>query len=294
MVLSRNEAFEPWREELEARVAGYVRSVARVAGGDIASSHRVEFEGGESIFVKDYGPALPGIAEAEARGLAWLAEARALRVPEVLANGDGWLALEWIDSARPVEDFHERLGRGLAELHAKGAARYGFGRDNWIGRLPQRNAEHSDWAGFYAECRLRPLRQRAAQDGILPESLARRLDALIEGLPARVGSDEQVARLHGDLWSGNLMVDERGEPCLIDPAVYAGNREIDLAMMRLFGGFDRRAFQAYGEAAPLSPGALERIPLYQVYPLLVHVCLFGRSYLDRLSRAIEAALAIGV
>jgi fructosamine-3-kinase len=127
--------------------------------------------------------------------------------------------------------------------------------------------------------------------GSLPQELAVRLDRLIEELPERVGSTATPARLHGDLWSGNLITDESGHPCLIDPAVYGGDREVDLAMMRLFGGFDPAVFRAYEEAMPLPIGAESRIRLYQIYPLLVHVCLFGASYLSQLTRAVDSALA---
>ena len=113
-------------------------------------------------------------------------------------------------------------------------------------------------------------------------------ERLFRVLPELVGEAEEPARLHGDLWSGNLHVDEQGAPCLIDPAVYGGHREVDLAMMRLFGGFSARVFSAYDEAFPLAPGHAERVPLYQLYPLLVHVNLFGGSYLDAVRRALSA------
>jgi fructosamine-3-kinase len=280
-----------WADAIEAVLDARLRSATVVRGGDIAESSRVTLERDTVIFLKDYGDGYPGIAEAEAEGLAWLREARALRLPEVVAVGNGWLALEWIESAPPARDFHERLGRGLARLHAKGARHYGFPSANWIGRLPQRNDPAEDWAAFYGDARLRPLRLLAEREGPLPPELAIRLDRLIDELPERVGPAATPARLHGDLWSGNLITDERGHPCLIDPAVYGGDREVDLAMMKLFGGFDRRAFRAYEEAIPLPTGSESRIPLYQIYPLLVHVCLFGAGYLSPLERAVDAALA---
>ena len=289
--MSKDRDRRGWIDELEASLGDTAHVWTPISGGDIGQSHRVELESQQRIFVKVYPDGLPGIARAEARGLAWLAEVDALRIPETLATGENWLALEWIEASRPAGDFDERLGAGLARLHAAGADRFGFDDDNWIGRLPQTNSQSDDWAGFYGDCRLRPLRRLAAQNGTLPCELGIRLDRLIEELPEYTGPKETPARLHGDLWSGNLMVDETGSPCLIDPAVYGGHREMDLAMMKLFGGFDRETFRAYEAAFPLAPGADSRQALYQIYPLLVHVCLFGRSYLDQLARALEAALS---
>jgi fructosamine-3-kinase len=291
--LSNERSRPAWTEELQAALGTpELRSWTPIAGGDIGESHRVELASGDRIFVKRYDDGLPGIASSEARGLKWLYKAGALRVPEILATGENWLALEWIESAPRARDFDERLGAGLARLHATGADRFGLDHDNWIGRLPQCNEPHDDWSHFYGECRLRPLLRLATRDGTLPATLGRRLDLLIEGLAERVGPSEPPARLHGDLWSGNLIADETGSPCLIDPAVYGGHREMDLAMMKLFGGFDRRSFEAYDEAHPLAQAFETRVPLYQVYPLLVHVFLFGRGYLDGLSRAIEQSLSI--
>jgi len=265
-------------------------AIRPVSGGDIADSYRVDLASGNRVFAKVYSGGLSGIGEAEAKGLEWLREVDALRVPEVFAHGLDWLALEWIEPARSLPDFADRLGSGLAGIHKKSRDAFGFDADNWIGSLPQTNTERTTWDSFYAECRLRPLQARAASAGILPRDVIRLLDEVIDAMPELVGPSEAPARLHGDLWSGNLMVDETGSPCLIDPAVYAGHREVDLAMMKLFGGFERRVFDAYQEAFPLSSGANERVDLYQVYPLLVHVCLFGGSYVERLEHALLAAL----
>lgn len=282
---------------LEAALGSAPIDSQPVGGGDIGESARVVLDDGRTLFVKRYpgvpspSPDVPPIAVAEARGLAWLAEARAegLRIPRPVAHGDDWLALEWIESARPARDHDERLGRGLAAMHAAAPDAFGFPNPNWIARLPWPNAQCENWPDFYRQQRLAPLARRARDAGTLSNEVGRALDRLIEDLPLLAASDEPPARLHGDLWSGNAICDERGGPCLIDPAVYGGHREIDLAMMRLFGGFGPRVFAAYEEAWPLAPGAEARIPLYQVLPLLVHVCLFGSSYLAGLARAIDEA-----
>jgi len=229
----------------------------------------------------------------EARGLHWLQEAGAIRIPRVIAVSDerpAYLVLELLTPSRRRPDFDEALGRRLAALHGFGAPSFGLDHDNFIGRLAQSNAAADDWASFYWTSRLEPQLRLATDRGLIDEATRTGFEALRISLPERVGPDETPSRLHGDLWGGNLHVDESGEPCLIDPAVYGGNREIDLAMMRLFGGFGERVFAAYDEAWPLAPGANERVPLYQLYPLLVHVNLFGGSYVGSVKRALVACI----
>lgn len=273
----------------EETIGERIATAVPVTGGDIGDSYRIELLSGDPVFLKIYDGEHIDMARAEAEGLAWLSEANALRVATVRDVGPSWLALDWIESAPPAADFAERLGEGLARLHAFDATDFGFPASNWIGRLPQRNRTASSWAEFYARERLEPLRRRALREGRLPAALASRLEALIGRLPELVGPEAAPARLHGDLWRGNVLSDEQGAPCLIDPAVYAGHREMDLAMMKLFGGFGAGVFEAYERESPLAPGADNRVDLYQVYPLLVHVCLFGDGYLGSLSAAIEAA-----
>jgi len=201
-----------------------------------------------------------------------------------------YLALELLTPAKRRPDFDEALGRSLAALHAFGAATFGLDHDNFIGRLAQSNAVADDWATFYWASRLEPQLRLATDHGLIDEGTRSSFDGLRRVLSERVGPEESPSRLHGDLWGGNLHVDETGQSCLIDPAVYGGHREIDLAMMRLFGGFGERAFAAYREAWPLAPGAAERVSLYQLYPLLVHVNLFGGSYLGSVKRALSACV----
>lgn len=277
------------RERLEGLLCSPVESVSRTAGGSIAASFAVRLSDGRRLFVKDYGDAPVAIAHCEARGLAWLAEAGAIDVARVVAADEGApiLVLHWIESGSPAPGFAERLGRGLAELHACGAPSFGLDEPNFIGSLPQTNTRADTWPEFYGESRLRPLLRRARDQGRLDPSVVRDADAVLARLPELCGPPEPPARLHGDLWSGNLMVGEAGEPVLIDPAVYGGYREMDLAMMRLFGGFPARAFDAYAERAPLAPGAGERVALHQLYPLLVHVLLFGGGYAGDFATALR-------
>jgi fructosamine-3-kinase len=258
-----------------------------LGGGDINVAHSVTLTDGRRVFVKTNASADPTMFPAEARGLAWLAEANALRIPEVLAASPDFLALELLTPGERVADFDERLGRGLARLHKTGAPSFGLDHDNFIGRLPQSNTPATTWAEFYEGERLLPQLERASAAGLASAAMRRGFDALFGCLTERVGPDEPPARLHGDLWGGNLHVDEEGRPCLIDPAVYGGHREMDLAMMRLFGGFSPRVFAAYHEAYPLAPGWEDRVPLYQLYPLMVHVNLFGRGYVGSVEGALR-------
>lgn len=283
------------RARVESLLGHAVVSVARVAGGDINDAFELGLAGRRSVFLKTHANAPLTMFDAEAAGLEFLREARALRVPEVLSVAPAgesapFLLLEFIRPGRPRPEFDVTLGRGLAALHRFGAPSFGFRAANFIGRLVQDNREHTSWAEFYREQRLEPQLRAAEAAGRAPLALRRKFERLFAKLPELVGEAESPARLHGDLWSGNVHVDEHGAPCLIDPAVYGGHREMDLAMMRLFGGFDERVFSAYAEAYPLAAGHAERVHLYQLYPLLVHVNLFGGGYLSSVERALSEYL----
>ena len=263
-----------------------------LTGGDINRAHEVVLADGRRLFVKTNERSPPGMFAAEARGLGWLAEARALRIPEVVAVAapdapQQFLVLELVATGAPGRDFDEKLGQGLAALHRRGAPGFGLEHDNFIGSLPQANAAASSWPEFYRARRLEAQLRRAADEGRASSRMRQGFERLFRVLDERCGPAEPPARLHGDLWGGNLLCDDDGAPCLIDPAVYGGHREIDLAMMRLFGGFGARVFDAYDEAWPLADGHQERVSLYQLYPLMVHVNLFGGSYLGSVEAALE-------
>lgn len=267
-----------------------VRATSPVTGGDICRAHRVVLDDGATIFVKHLPDAPEGMFAREAAGLEWLAEAGpgAPRVPRVLATGPEHLAMEWIESGPRARDHDERLGRGLATLHGAGAPSFGAGADGWIGTLPLPNGPLPTWAEFLAERRVEPLLRAAVDRGILTAgdaALWERVRARLDELLGPAGA-EPPARLHGDLWSGNAMTDAGGDPVLIDPAAHGGHREVDLAMMRLFGGFPERVFAAYAEASPPAAGEPERRPLHQLHPLLVHALLFGGGYPARVRSAL--------
>lgn len=271
------------RQRIEEKLGDRVVDAQACAGGDINDAWLLELSRGGHVFAKTNDRADKRMFPAEARGLEWLREPAALRVPQVLAVNDpevdepGYLVLEYLSPSEPDAGQHARLGAGLATLHRFGASQFGLDHDNFIGRLPQDNSACATWSDFYVERRIRPQVHVARDGGRMDRSEARVFDGVCERIGTLVGPEEPPSRLHGDLWGGNLHW-SGGEPCLIDPAAYGGHREVDLAMMRLFGGFAPAVFDAYTEAFPLAPGAADRVDLYQLYPLLVHVNLFGGSY----------------
>jgi fructosamine-3-kinase len=261
------------------------RRVTAVGGGDINDAWSVTLDGGSRVFVKSNSRAPVGMFEAEAAGLRYLTEAASsLIVPEVLGVGQKFLILEHLEAQ--AGDQAESLGRGLAQLHRSAAPCFGLGHDNFIGTLPQANAPLSSWVEFFRVHRIEAQLAMPGARRAYDRSQRAAFDRLICKLPELVGPEEPPARLHGDLWGGNWMTTARG-PALFDPAVYGGHREVDLSMMRLFGGFSPRSFAAYEEAYPLVSGAEERVELYQLYPLLVHLNLFGGGYAESAFRIVQ-------
>ena len=244
--------------------------------------------------------------DAEADGLAALAGAGAVRTPEVAARSSPdeavpWLLLGWIEPGRPRRGGWSCLGRQLAALH-RGVgtpsggrpSQYGWHADNMIGSLPQANGRTRSWPEFWSRRRLRPLARDLRSAGALSARQAAVVDAAADSMADLAGPAADAdgpSLLHGDLWSGNVLFDAAGEPVLIDPAVYVGHREVDLAMARLFGGFAPAFYRAYEEAWPLRPGHEARRSAYQLYPLLVHARLFGGGYANRAVAAAEAVRA---
>jgi fructosamine-3-kinase len=237
---------------------------------------------GREAFVKTRVDASPGEYAAEAAGLQWLAEPGAVRTPAVLALDEGYLALEWVEPGRLGSSGVEQLGRGLAQTHIAGAPRFGDFRAGAtsarFGSLGLPNDPTADWPSFYAERRLRPLARIARERDALAPAGIDAVERVCERIADLTGAPEPPARLHGDLWGGNVMADASGRPWLIDPSAYGGHREVDLAMLRLFGAPSERVFDAYLHLAPLADGWEERVGLYQLLPLLVHALLFGGSY----------------
>ncbi len=288
--------------DLESRLASDAGSAVtrcRPVGGEHGARHYlVSLADGRDLFVKEAAGAAGSAAlDSEARGLSWLAEAGAVAIPEVVSARDGLLALAWVQQASPDRETAERFGRDLARLHAAGAAsgragraRFGAPWPGFIASLPLPNDEADDWAGWYAEFRLLPYLRLARDRGALGAADA----ALVESVASRVGElagpREPVARIHGDLWSGNVLW-SAGRGWLIDPAAHGGHRESDLAMLALFGApYLDSILAAYRDVTPLADGWESRVPLHQLHPLLVHVCLFGAAYREPALAAARAAL----
>lgn len=263
-----------------ARAVGRpVRRVGRVAGGCISAVGRVELDGGRTVFAKSAAGVPPGLLAAEERGLRWLGEVPGVQVPAVVAATPEVLVTEWVEPGAATDATDGRLGRQLALLHAAGAAAFGGPEDGYIGTLPQRNTPASgDWSTFWLGNRVAPFAARAVDAGTLAPRAGRLIERLAGRLPDLAGPPEPPARVHGDLWSGNVHVDRRGEPWLIDPAAYGGHREVDLAMLALFGPLGAGVVAAYQQVSPLADGWRERLALWQLEPLLVHAVLFGGGY----------------
>jgi fructosamine-3-kinase len=260
-----------------------VRDVRRVGGGDINEAYRVELADGTPAFVKTRSQSIPGEYAAEAAGLAWLAGPGLVRTPAVLDLGEDHLVLEWVEPGRLSEQGAEELGRALAGTHLAGHDAFGAQPGEkegtaGFGSLRLSNEPADDWPSFYAKRRLAPLVEVARSRGSLSKDGERAVMAVCERIAELCGPPEPPSRLHGDLWSGNVMAGADGNAWLIDPSCYGGHREMDLAMLRLFGAPSPRILDAYQEAAPLADGWEERVELCQLAPLLVHAALFGGSY----------------
>ncbi len=265
-----------------------------VGGGCINSASKLE--GSEQrYFVKLNDASKADMFEAEFAGLREIARADAIRVPRPVcagvACGYAYLALAWIDQSRGSAQSMERLGRDLAKMHRFTGERYGWHRNNTIGSTPQINSTSNDWVGFWQTHRLGFQLALAARKGYRGR-LQRRGEALLENLSALFSDyTPQPSLLHGDLWSGNYMVGRDGLPVIFDPAVYYGDREADLAMTELFGGFPADFYGAYRDAYPLEQGYRTRKTLYNLYHVLNHLNLFGGGYGSQAERMIDALLS---
>jgi fructosamine-3-kinase len=265
-----------------------VKLSRRAGGGDINQAFEVELVDGRRMFLKTRDNARPGEYVAEAAGLRWLAQPHALNVPVVVAVSDQpdarFLALEWIEVAGLDQAGEDELGRGLAALHGAGADAFGASARlaMTIGSLSLPNGPKATWPEFYVSQRLMPLVTMARRRGVLSLEGERAVGQVCERIEELAGPPEPPSRLHGDLWVGNVLADQEGRPWLIDPTAYGGHREVDIAMLALFGDAHSiaRVVAAYGEVSPLSPGWEQRMSLWQLHPLLVHAVLFGGAYGD--------------
>ena len=257
-----------------------VVATSPVAGGDIATATRLRLSSGQTALMKTLPHAPEGFFEAEAAGLRWLAEVDGgVPLPAVLAAASDCVVLEWVEqsSKTPVEAA-VAFGHPLAATHAAGADGWGLDHDGFIGRLPLPNRPADSWAEFYAVRRVLPYLKLARDRDAVTETDAAAVEAVVGKLTGLV-PDEPPARLHGDLWNGNCLWGQDLAIHVIDPAAHGGHREVDLAMLHLFGLTHLpRVMAAYDEAHPLADGWEDRLGIHQLFPLLVHACMFGGGY----------------
>ena len=275
-------------------IAFKAETARAVGGGCINDATRLE-GAGRRFFVKRNRPELLGMFAAEAAGLQEIFDSDSVRVPRPVCHGasetDSWLVLEYIDLVTPGAAASARLGHQLAAMHRHTATSFGWTRDNTIGSTPQINTPARDWVAFFRDRRLGFQFDRAAKQGA-PTALLARGERLLDDLTGFFAAYQPApSLLHGDLWGGNWSCDGDGKPVLFDPAVYYGDRETDLAMTELFGGFDDRFYQSYGQAWTIDPGYSTRKVLYQLYHILNHFNLFGGGYARQAQGMIDSLIA---
>ncbi|MDK1347882.1 fructosamine kinase family protein [Streptomyces sp. 378] len=280
------------RADVVARLTGSAVRDERPRSGALAEA---TLDDGRVVVVKRSDA--PGAARAEAAGLRWLAAAGSVRVPVVHGHEKGWLVIDRVTEGRPGRRAAVRFGRDLAALHAAGAPAFGAPppdgpADAYIGLARMRNEPAADWPSWYAEQRVLPYLRQAVDQGTVRVGEATVVERLCERLPDLSGPAEPPARLHGDLWSGNVLWAADGEVRLIDPAAHGGHRETDLAMLRLFGcPHLEHVLDGYQEVAPLADGWDDRVGVHQLFPLLVHAVLFGRGYAKQAFAVARTALS---
>ncbi len=263
--------------EIAAELGAQISRVENLSGGSISAAYKVYLDDQRSVFVKHNAAVPSNFFTAEAAGLAALATHGALRIPAVLLCSSTYIVLEFIDCRAINAGYWRTLGAELATLHSKAAPCFGFEHDNYCGATVQPNPKTACGYAFFAEQRLSHSARLAYDDGKLPQNDLRALEQLLVRLPELI-PQQAPSLTHGDLWAGNVISDENGDPVLIDPAAHWGWAEADIAMTLLFGGFDAQFYRTYEEVHPLRAGWRERVPLYNLYHLLNHLNLFGAAY----------------
>lgn len=258
-----------------------IERVSAVHGGDISTAYKIE-TATNAYFLKT-NPASTALHmfQIETNGLQLIANTNTIKTPRVLVcdvyKGHAFLLMEFIESKSPSAKDFKHLGQQLAQLHQCASENFGLDTDNFIGSLAQSNVQHSHWVDFYIHERLQPQFKLAHRQSLLASSEIPSVEKMNSSL-SPLFKNVKPSLLHGDLWSGNYLISKDGTPYLIDPAVYFGHNEVDIAMSKLFGGFGGSFYQSYAEIIPFSNETSARIEIYQLYYLLVHLNLFGRSY----------------
>lgn len=260
------------------------------SGGCINNGGQLITSAGNFFIKYNDDATYPEMFKKEAKGLTILKDVNAIRIPEVIghgkAAGQAFLILEFIQSASVIDQMSELFGEELAAIHKHTTAQFGLDHHNYIGSLLQFNSRHDDFITFFIEERLEKQLTLGFDKRLIGKAHVKNFQKLYNKLEEMIPV-EKPALLHGDLWSGNYMLDEQGKACLIDPAVCYGHRESELSFTKMFGGFEKAFYSSYYEAFPLEPGFEERVDIYNLYPLLVHLNLFGRRYLGQIETILK-------
>lgn len=255
--------------------------VGIVGGGSINDARKVDTSHGTFFAKINDAKEYPGMFEAEAKGLDFLIEQSDFQIPKPIATGVSdeiqWILMEYIDHSSKRPDYWEKFGVKLAKMHRKTNDKFGFGSDSYIGNLPQYNSYKPTWAEFFAENRIAPQLKTAKDQGYASDQMVKLLEKVISRSD-QYFPVEPPSAIHGDLWTGNFTTNEIGEATIFDPSAYFGHREMDIAMSKLFGGFDSQFYEAYNQEYPLEKGWEERLPIADLYPLLAHLNIFGGTY----------------
>lgn len=272
---------------IESLLSEKIKVTRPLLGGDINEVYLLATTTQKIVVKLNKSSNFPKMFEAEAKGLQELKKSNTFKIPEILHFGvvGNWsfLMMEYVSSGQPIDNFWEVFGIKLATLHQHCKPYFGLDYDNYIGSLPQYNTKCQSASEFYITQRLEPQFRLAVQKGF---SFSK-LDTFYKNITKEI-INEPSSLIHGDLWSGNYLVDQNGLPCLIDPAIGYAPREMDIAMMQLFGGFKTKLFEVYNEIFPLKEGCRDRIPIFQLYYLLVHLNLFGSSYYNKVNQIVRA------
>jgi len=263
-----------------------------IGGGSINDTYQVLVNGHARFFLKINSAAkYPRLFQKEKNGLQFINNQRIFCVPSVIIGNEiddyQILLLEWIESGLRTERFWKKFGEHLARLHRITNPQFGFEEDNYMGALPQLNDQYGSWVEFFVQCRLRPQIRMAMENHLLQSKHIHEFENLHLRLE-EIFNSEQSSLLHGDLWSGNFMCDHNSEPVLIDPAVYFGHRSMDLAMTTLFGGFEKSFYESYDYHFPLPKNYRDQWDVCNLYPLLIHLNLFGAGYLGEIERTLKS------
>lgn len=269
------------KRKIEQKLDDQVESVNLQSGGDINHAAILQFKTSGPVFLKWNSHAPELMFEAEARGLKLLTKANsALVIPKVLLTEKTFLVMSFVKEGSANSESSLQFGIQLARQHRFSSQSFGLDHDNFIGKLPQSNTQHLNWADFFVSERIAPQVKMGVDSGKLPQTMGAKIDQFAKNI-FDLFPEESPALLHGDLWSGNYMFTEYGTVSIYDPAVYYGHREMDIAMARLFGGFSSHFYEGYNSEYPLSDGHEKRVALCNLYPVLVHANLFGGSYCQK-------------